>query len=125
MPKRAIQMLAAITDNTGTPGGRLKAVGPHLQYLRGPEDRPPARRLGISDGFPGRVAMVNHHVSNRAFERIRDGSAGRPEACTWQKNISRSNATATARPTRKRSRTKASGPSRSRCHPSTTNFVAG
>lgn len=83
--ERAIQMLAAITGNIDNPGGRLKAVGPHWKYPKGPKDKPHARKLGILDGFPGQVVFPNHHVSNQVFEMIKDGSAGRPEVYMWYK----------------------------------------
>ena len=81
--ERAIQMLAAITGNIDNPGGRLKAVGPHWKYPKGPKDKPTARKLGILNGFPGQVAFPNHNVSNQVFEMIKDGSAGRPEVYMW------------------------------------------
>ena len=35
------------------------------------------------DGFDNQVAFPTHHVSHQVFERIRDGSAGRPEVYLW------------------------------------------
>jgi len=80
--ERAIQMLAAITGNIDNPGGRCKAVGPKWHYPKGPK-KPKARELEILNGFPGQVALPNHHVSNQVFNMIRDGSAGRPEVYMW------------------------------------------
>lgn len=81
--ERAIQMLASITGNIDNPGGRLKPVGPHWKYPRGPKDKPRARKLGLLNGFKGQVAFPNHHVSNQIFSMIKDGSAGRPEVYMW------------------------------------------
>ncbi len=81
--ERAIQMLASITGNIDNPGGRLKAVGPHWKYPKGPKDKPKARGLDILNGFEGQVAFPTHHVSNQIFEMIKDGSAGRPEIYMW------------------------------------------
>ena len=80
--ERAIQMLAAITGNIDNPGGRCKAVGASWN-APGPKKVPEARKLDLMDGFPGQVAFPTHHVSHQVFERIRDGSAGRPEVYLW------------------------------------------
>ncbi len=81
--ERAIQMLASITGNIDNPGGRLKAVGPHWKYPKGPKDKPKARKLKVTDGFKGQVAFPNHHVSQMTLEVIRDGFAGRPDIYMW------------------------------------------
>ncbi|SEG34195.1 molybdopterin-dependent oxidoreductase [Jhaorihella thermophila] len=83
--ERALMMLSSITGNVDAPGGRLKAVGPHWKYPKGPKEKPKARKLGVLDGFPGQVAFPNHHVSQLTFELIRDGSYGRPEVYMWMK----------------------------------------
>lgn len=83
--ERALQMLASITGNVDAPGGRLKAVGPHWKYPKGPKDKPKARKLNVNDGFEGQVAFPNHHVSNQVFEVIKDGSFGRPDVYMWYK----------------------------------------
>ncbi len=80
--ERAIQMLAAITGGIDNPGGRCKAVGPKWRYPKGPK-KPKGRGLKILNGFPGQVALPNHHVSNQIFNMIRDGGAGRPEVYMW------------------------------------------
>ena len=81
--ERAIQMLAAITGNIDNPGGRLKAVGAHWKYPKGPSDKPTARKLKILDGFEGQVAIPTHHVSHQVLPMIKEGSAGRPEIYMW------------------------------------------
>ncbi len=81
--ERAIQMLASITGNVDAPGTRLKAVGPHWKYPKGPKDKPKARKLDILNGFKGQVAFPDHHVSNQIRAMIEDGSAGRPEIYMW------------------------------------------
>lgn len=80
--ERAIQMLAALTGNIDNPGGRCKAVGADWSSPK-PKKVPKARKLDLMDGFPGQVAFPTHHVSHQIFERIRDGSAGRPEIYLW------------------------------------------
>ena len=80
--ERAIQMLAAITGNIDNPGGRCKAVGATWDYPK-PKKTPEPRKLDLNDGFPGQVAFPTHQVSHQVFERIRDGSAGRPEVYLW------------------------------------------
>jgi thiosulfate reductase / polysulfide reductase chain A len=81
--ERAIQMLAAITGNMDAPGTRLKAVGPHWKYPKGPKDKPKSRKLEILNGFEGQVALPNHHVSHQVLPMIRDGVAGRPDIYMW------------------------------------------
>jgi anaerobic selenocysteine-containing dehydrogenase len=80
--ERAIQMLAAITGNIDRPGGRCKAVGASWDYPK-PKKVPAARKLDLLDGFEGQVAFPTHHVSHQVFDRIRDGSAGRPDVYLW------------------------------------------
>jgi len=81
--ERAVQMLAAITGNVDAPGTRLKAVGPHWKYPKGPKNKPRSRKLGIVNGFKGEVALPNHHVSHQVLPVIKDGFAGRPEIYMW------------------------------------------
>jgi len=80
--ERAIQMLAALTGNIDNPGGRCKAVGASWNSPK-PKKVPKARKLDLMDGFPGQVAFPTHHVSHQVFDRIRDGSAGRPDIYLW------------------------------------------
>jgi anaerobic selenocysteine-containing dehydrogenase len=80
--ERAIQMLAAITGNIDNPGGRCKAVGASWRYPE-PKKLPKARKLDLVDGFQDQVVFPTHHVSHQVFERIREGSAGRPEVYLW------------------------------------------
>ena len=80
--ERAIQMLAAITGNVDRPGARCKAVGASWKYPK-PKKVPTTRKLDLMDGAEGQVAFPTHHVSHQVFERIREGSAGRPEVYLW------------------------------------------
>jgi len=81
--ERAIQMLAAITGNIDRPGGRCRAVAAKWIHPSGPTDLPEAKKLDILDGFKGKVAFPNHHVSHQIFDVIRDGSQGRPDVYMW------------------------------------------
>jgi anaerobic selenocysteine-containing dehydrogenase len=81
--ERAAQLLASITGNIDAPGTRLKAVGAHWKYPKGPKDKPKARKLDILDGFDGEVALPTHHVSHQTLPVIKDGSKGRPEIYMW------------------------------------------
>ncbi len=80
--ERAIQLLAAITGNIDNPGGRCKAVGAGWDYPK-PKKIPAPRKLDLMDGFEGQVAFPTHHVSHQLFNRIKEGSAGRPEVYLW------------------------------------------
>ena len=80
--ERAIQLLAALTGNIDNPGGRCKAVGANWNYPK-PKKLPQARKLDLVDGFADQVAFPTHHVSHQVFEKIREGSAGRPEVYMW------------------------------------------
>ncbi len=80
--ERAIQMLAAITGNIDNPGGRCKAVGASWNYPK-PKKTPKTRKLDLLDGIAGQIAFPTHHVSHQVFERIKEGSAGRPEVYLW------------------------------------------
>jgi len=80
--ERAIQMLAALTGNIDNPGGRCKAVGAGWNYPK-LKSAPKARKLDLVDAAPGQVAFPTHHVSHQVFNRIREGSAGRPEIYLW------------------------------------------
>ena len=81
--ERAIQTLAAITGNIDNPGGRCKAVGPAWKYPKGPGGKPKSKKLKILDGAKGDVLLPNHHVSEKIFEMIEAGSAGRPQIYMW------------------------------------------
>ena len=81
--ERAIQMLAAITGNIDTPGGRCRAVYPKWRYPSGPEDKPAARKLDILDGLAGQAALPIQGVGHQVLQIIRDGSRGRPEVYLW------------------------------------------
>jgi anaerobic selenocysteine-containing dehydrogenase len=80
--ERAIQMLAAITGNIDNPGGRCKAVGASWNYPK-PKKIPKARKLDLMDGSAGQVTFPTHHVSHQVLQRIKDGSAGRPDIYLW------------------------------------------
>lgn len=81
--ERAIQMLAAITGNVDAPGTRCIAVGAKWKSPIGPEKKPKAKGLKITDGLPGAAKLPTHHVSHQVFKMIKDGSAGRPDIYLW------------------------------------------
>jgi anaerobic selenocysteine-containing dehydrogenase len=76
--ERAMMLLAAITNNLDTPGGRVMGVGAGWSH---PKSTPAKVQKGlhINDGFEGEAAYPTHHVSHRVFDMIKDGSQGRPE----------------------------------------------
>jgi anaerobic selenocysteine-containing dehydrogenase len=78
--ERAIQMLAMITGNVNTPGGRCNAVGGSWKYPK-PKNTPKAKKLDIFDG-DGTAKIPTHHVSQGVIDMIKDGSHGRP-AVVW------------------------------------------
>ncbi|MBI4185123.1 MAG: molybdopterin-dependent oxidoreductase [Proteobacteria bacterium] len=81
--ERAILLLAAITGNIDNPGGRCRAVVPEWSYPKGPQDRPPTRRLEILNGFDGAVSLPINGVGHQVLKMIKDGRAGRPEVYLW------------------------------------------
>ena len=81
--ERAIQMLAALTGNIDNPGGRCRAVGAQWNYPRGPKKKPEPRSLDILNGPPGTAALPIRGVGHQVLNRIKDGSAGRPEIYMW------------------------------------------
>ena len=81
--ERAMQMLAAITGNIDNPGGRCKAVGAKWKYPKGPKNKPKSKKLKVVDGFKGESVLPTHHVSQKVFEVIKDGFAGRPDVYMW------------------------------------------
>jgi anaerobic selenocysteine-containing dehydrogenase len=81
--ERAIQMLAALTGNIDTPGGRCLGVAPQWNHPTGPEDKPDLRRLKILDGFEAAAVLPIHGVGHQVLRMIKDGRAGRPEVYLW------------------------------------------
>ncbi len=79
--ERAMMLLAAITGNVNTPGGRCQGVGPGWRYPKSKHVKTQA--LNINHGFPGQVAYPTHKVSNQVLKMIKDGQAGRPEVYMW------------------------------------------
>jgi anaerobic selenocysteine-containing dehydrogenase len=84
--ERAMMLLAAITGNVNSPGGRCQGVGAGWSA---PSSKPGQKTggkisaLDINDGFPGQVAYPTHHVSNQVLKMIKDGQNGRPEIYIW------------------------------------------
>lgn len=84
--ERAMMLLAAVTGNVNTPGGRCQGVGagwtaPHSEV--GQKTGGKTRGLNVNDGFPGQVAYPTHHVSNQVLKMIKDGRNGRPDVYIW------------------------------------------
>ncbi|MBK1634088.1 DMSO reductase, partial [Thiohalocapsa halophila] len=80
--ERAMQMLAALTGNINSPGGRCQGVGAGWSHPPHPE-QPEGKGLPIIDGFPGQVAFPTHHASGMVLKMIKDGSMGRPDVYMW------------------------------------------
>ena len=81
-----MMLLAAVTGNVNTPGGRCQGVGagwkaPHSKV--GQKSGGKIRGLNVNDGFPGQVAYPTHHVSNQVLKMIKDGRNGRPDVYIW------------------------------------------
>jgi anaerobic selenocysteine-containing dehydrogenase len=72
--ERAMMLLAAITGNVNSPGGRCQGVGAGWSA--------PSSKA-VNDGFPGQVAYPTHHVSNQVLKMIKDGRNGRPDVYIW------------------------------------------
>jgi thiosulfate reductase / polysulfide reductase chain A len=81
--ERAVQMLAAITGNIDTPGGRCLGTVPQWSYPTGPEDKPVTKKLDILDGIEGHAALPILGASHQVLRMIKDGRAGRPEVYMW------------------------------------------
>jgi anaerobic selenocysteine-containing dehydrogenase len=79
--ERAMMLLAAITGNVNSPGGRCQGVGPGWKSPQSKHVK--GRALDINHGFPGQVAYPTHKVSNQVLKMIKDGKAGRPEVYMW------------------------------------------
>jgi anaerobic selenocysteine-containing dehydrogenase len=80
--ERAAMLLAAITNNLDTPGGRVRGVGASWKAPSTPAAAV-HKGLHIKDGFPGEAAFPTHHVSQQVLPLIKDGQAGRPEVYWW------------------------------------------
>ncbi|MBT5309169.1 MAG: molybdopterin-dependent oxidoreductase [Rhodospirillaceae bacterium] len=80
--ERAAMLLAAITNNLDTAGGRVMGVG---GSWNAPSSKPAkvSKGLHIKDGFPGEAAYPTHHVSQSIIPMIIDGSHGRPSVYWW------------------------------------------
>lgn len=80
--ERAAMLLAAITNNLDTKGGRVMGVGASWKH---PASKPAAvhKGLHVKDGFPGEAAYPTHHVSHQVLPLIKDGQAGRPKVYWW------------------------------------------
>ena len=80
--ERAAMLLAAITNNLDTKGGRVMGVG---AGWKAPSSKPAAvsKGLHVKDGFPGEAAFPTHHVSHQVLPVIKDGHAGRPKVYWW------------------------------------------
>ncbi|MEH6651199.1 MAG: molybdopterin-dependent oxidoreductase [Motiliproteus sp.] len=80
--ERAAMLLAAITNNLDTKGGRVMGVGASWKH---PSSTPAAvhKGLNINDGFPGEAAFPTHHVSHQVLPLIKDGQEGRPQVYWW------------------------------------------
>ncbi len=81
--ERAAQMLASITGNIDNPGGRCRGVGAGWKYPKGPKDKPKAKALKLTKGFPGTIAYPSHGVCQQVLPMIKDGKAGRPDIYMW------------------------------------------
>ncbi|MFQ5622307.1 MAG: molybdopterin-dependent oxidoreductase [Paracoccaceae bacterium] len=80
--ERAAMLLAAITNNLDTPGGRVMGVGAGWKKPSSPEAEV-HKGLHLKDGFPGEAAFPTHHVSQQVLPLIKDGHAGRPKVYWW------------------------------------------
>ncbi len=84
--ERAMMLLAAITNNVNSPGGRCQGVGAGWKSPKskaGQKTGGKVKALNINDGFPGQVAYPTHHVNHQVLKMIKDGRAGRPEVYIW------------------------------------------
>ena len=80
--ERAAMLLAAITNNLDTAGGRVMGVGGSWSA---PSSTPAKVQKGLhlKDGFPGEAAFPTHHVSQSILPLIKDGQNGRPSVYWW------------------------------------------
>lgn len=80
--ERALMLLAALSGNIGTPGGRGEAVLPEWQFPKHPAGTRPARRMTFLDntGRGARLAMFD--AGDNVLKRIREGGE-RPEVYIW------------------------------------------
>ena len=80
--ERAAMLLAAITNNLDTPGGRVMGVGAGWSA---PSSKKAEvhKKLDILDGFEGEAAFPTHHVSHQVGPVIKDGKQGRPKVYWW------------------------------------------
>ncbi len=80
--ERAAMLLAAITNNLDTPGGRVMGVG---AGWKAPSSKAADvhKGLHIKDGFDGEAAFPTHHVSHQVGPVIKEGKHGRPQVYWW------------------------------------------
>jgi len=80
--ERAIQMLAAITGNIDSPGGRCRAIKPEWIYPAGPKDKPVAKKMVFIDDAENTSALSNFGTGHRVLNRIKAGGE-RPGVYMW------------------------------------------
>jgi len=80
--ERAAMLLAAITNNLDTPGGRVMGVGAGWKHPKSKKAKV-HKTLHVKDGFPGEAAYPTHHVSHQVLPLIKDGHHGRPKVYWW------------------------------------------
>jgi anaerobic selenocysteine-containing dehydrogenase len=79
--ERAMMLLAGITDNINSPGGRCQGVG---AKWKGPKSKHgKTRALNILKGFKGQIAYPSHGACQEVLPVIKDGSQGRPDVYMW------------------------------------------
>lgn len=80
--ERAAMLLAAITNNLDTPGGRVMGVGAGWKAPSTPKAKV-HKALHVKDGFDGEAAFPTHHVSHQVAPVIKAGNHGRPKVYWW------------------------------------------
>jgi len=80
--ERAFQMLAAITGNIDSPGGRCRAVTPNWTYPTGPKEKPAAKKLAFIDDIGATTVLSNFGAGHSALKRIKE-SGERPGLYMW------------------------------------------
>ncbi len=83
--ERAAMLLAAITNNLDTKGGRVLGVGASWKHPSS-EKAGVQKGLDITKGFPGEAAFPFHEVSQQNIPMIKDGRNGRPKVYWWSCN---------------------------------------
>ena len=80
--ERAVQMLAAITGNIDSPGGRCRAVTPQWTYPTGAKDKPTARKMAFIDDIAKTAALTEFGTGHTVLRRIKESSE-RPGLYMW------------------------------------------